>query len=218
MHTLKTLCLLWLISIILIVFCYLSVDRNLTDFIYMHHWASHLSALRLVIEWPPVITGFCPFILLIMLLLRCRNPNPPKWQRMLLTLSVTVIFAFVLKNEFKWIFSRYWPQTWTNNNLSWISNHTYGFQWFQGKPFQGTDATGSFPSGHSTIAFASLLTIGLFYRRILWLCISLASLEALSMVAFNYHFMSDIIAGAALGSTCALLCYQLLETKGLSCR
>lgn len=214
----KCLAKIWLIAIPLIILAYFFVDRPVADFIYAHTWASHLSALRWVVEWPPVVTGLCPFILLLMLLLRCRNPNPPTWQRMLLTLSITVIFAFVLKNDLKWIFSRYWPQTWTNNNLSWISNHAYGFQWFQGNPFQGTDATGSFPSGHSTIAFASLLPIGLFYRRILWLCILLAGLEALSMVAFNYHFVSDIIAGAALGLTCALLCYQLLETKGQSCR
>ena len=125
-------------------------------------------------------------------------------------MSVSVLFTFGLKNELKWIFSRDWPLTWTHNNLSWISNHAYGFQWFQGKLLQGNDVTGSFPSGHTAVAFAAFLPIGLIYRRLLPLCIALAIFEGLCMVVMDYHFFSDIVAGGMVGATCTLIVKELI--------
>lgn len=197
---------LWIITVLCIFAAYFFIDRPLADFIHQQDWRAHLAFLRVIVEWPFLATGIAPFLLLIMLCCKGHQTQAPKWQRLLIVLSISVLFAFVLKNELKWVFSRYWPETWINNNPSWIQNHAYGFRWFQGNILQGMDATGSFPSGHSTIAFASLLPIGLYYRRLLWICILLASCEALSMIAFNYHFLSDVLAGSLLGSTCAILC------------
>ena len=125
-------------------------------------------------------------------------------------MGVSILLTFVMKNDLKWIFSRDWPLTWTHNNLSWISNHAYGFQWFQGKLFQGVDATGSFPSGHTAVAFATLTPIGLMFRRAMPYCIVLATLEGLSMIAFDYHFLSDVLAGAIVGVICSLIARRII--------
>ena len=58
----------------------------------------------------------------------------------------------------------------------------------------------SYPSGHAATAFAAVLVLGLAYRR--WWVLSLigASLIALSRVYLGYHYPSDILGGAILGS------------------
>ncbi len=203
---------LWLVSIVLILISYHFIDRSLASFIYLNQWRVHLAPLAHVVEWPPVVSGFSPFLLLVLLWKNRLKTDVSPFQKMLLLLALSVIFTYVLKNDFKWVFSRYWPETWKNNNLSWIQDHAYGFQWFQGSPFQGADVTGSFPSGHASVSFATFTAIGLSYRRLLKLCLLLASLEALAMVVFNYHFLSDVIAGAALGTTCTYLCAGLLSS------
>ena len=156
------------------------------------------------------MSGLAPFLLFAGLLLK-----HGRVRETLLLIALSLLLTFVLKNDLKWIFSRYWPMTWIHNNPSWISNHAYGFQWFQGSMFQGNDATGSFPSGHSAIAFATFMPLGLIYRRTLPFCIAFASLEGLAMVAYDYHFLSDVLAGALIGITCTVAVKEILESKSL---
>lgn len=212
---------LWAIGIILILISYFLIDKPLCSFIFTHHLSSHLyffSFIKNLIEWPGVFELIAPlllFIFLLIFLLPNSKNNLKKYQSMLILVTLSVSLTFLIKNDLKWIFSRDWPTTWTHDNLSWIKNQAYGFQWFQGPWFQGTDSTGSFPSGHSSIAFASLISVGLVYKKLLKVCVLFASLEALSMVLFNYHFLSDVIAGACLGITIAMLCNWILNKKYL---
>ena len=220
----KPLVRLWPAMIVAIVVSYYFIDRSLCSFIYdhavpqqicalfqIHHWppvqadqgdqeGHSLNLFVQLVEWPPILTGLAPFLLLATPFLKSG-----RFRTLLILMSVSILFTFGLKNELKWIFSRDWPLTWTHNNPSWIGNQAYGFLWFQGKLFQGTDATGSFPSGHTAIAFASFLPIGLIYRRLLPFCIALAIFEGLCMVVMDYHFFSDILAGALVGTTCTLI-------------
>lgn len=219
--------------VLAIVVAYFFIDRPLCNFIYEHHWPQQICALfqihhwppvqgdqenhsfslfMQVVEWPPLVSGLSPFLLLLTPVLK-----PGKVRNLLILMSISILFTFGLKNELKWIFSRDWPLTWTHNNLSWISNHAYGFQWFQGKPFQGNDATGSFPSGHTAIAFATLLPIGLLYKRFLPLCLVLASAEGFSMMVMDYHFLSDVLAGAWVGVICTLLVKSTILPREIPC-
>jgi membrane-associated phospholipid phosphatase len=186
--------------------CYEWIDRPLCEWVYNHGLREHLTPIAGLVEWPPVITGIAPLLLLTAWLLPEGRP-----RQLLTLLGFSILLTFVLKNDLKWVFSRYWPMTWTHDNLSWIHNHAYGFQWFQGKPLQGNDQTGSFPSGHSAVAFAALLPVGIVYRRILPATLALAALEALSMVAFDYHFLSDVLAGTLVGISGVLLTDRLLR-------
>jgi membrane-associated phospholipid phosphatase len=69
----------------------------------------------------------------------------------------------------------------------------------------------SFPSGHSTSAFALFLCIALISknRTAKFICFILACLTAFSRVYLSQHFLIDIYAGSLLGSICALAFYQL---------
>ncbi|EKV32332.1 Membrane-associated phospholipid phosphatase [Caenispirillum salinarum AK4] len=67
----------------------------------------------------------------------------------------------------------------------------YGFY-----PFSGEQ---SFPSGHSQAIFSAMVALGILFPRHRWWFIGIASLVAFSRVATYQHFLSDIIAGSAIG-------------------
>src|SRR6476620_1721213 len=71
-------------------------------------------------------------------------------------------------------------------------NTTYG----------GGKTTSSFPSGHTTVAFAAATVFALEYKNRPWIPIfaySAASLIGLSRITENRHWTTDVIVGAALG-------------------
>jgi membrane-associated phospholipid phosphatase len=60
----------------------------------------------------------------------------------------------------------------------------------------------SFPSGHSTIAFALATVVAVSYSKTIWVpivCYSFAALTAASRVYQNDHWVSDVFVGSALG-------------------
>ena len=67
----------------------------------------------------------------------------------------------------------------------------------------------SFPSGHTISAFAMAVSIGSFYPGLLALLLFLAISIGVSRIALGMHFLSDVIAGAAIGSLLGYLCSQL---------
>jgi membrane-associated phospholipid phosphatase len=70
----------------------------------------------------------------------------------------------------------------------------------------------SFPSGHSTAAFAMCLALAVIINRTSW-AVTLAFMAVLlaySRVYLSQHFTEDILAGAALGTITALLVQQVL--------
>lgn len=66
-------------------------------------------------------------------------------------------------------------------------------------PFNGT----SFPSGHATASFAVATVIANQYRDHKWVPVTVyavASLAGLSRIYDNKHWLSDVVAGAAIGT------------------
>jgi membrane-associated phospholipid phosphatase len=156
-------------------------------------------------DWPPILSALSPFVLLFAIFVR-----PGKWRDLLIFTCVSILLTFVLKNELKVLFSREWPISWVTGDPALIKIRDCHFHFLQGKFLQGNESSGSFPSGHTAIAFAALLPIGLLFRKTLPLCIAVASLEGVIMVILNYHFLSDVLAGALIGITCVLVVRSLL--------
>lgn len=73
---------------------------------------------------------------------------------------------------------------------------------FRGPSFALSHGSTSFPSGHTTAAFAAATVFAEEYRDLHWvpfLSYGVATLIGLSRVTENKHWISDVFAGAALG-------------------
>jgi len=68
----------------------------------------------------------------------------------------------------------------------------------------------SFPSGHTAGSFAAATALAAFYPDDRPLLIAFASAVGLSRVYLGHHFLSDVLAGAALGSGLGALAARLL--------
>lgn len=69
----------------------------------------------------------------------------------------------------------------------------------------------SFPSGHAISAFAIALSIGFFYPEIQILLLLLAVLIAASRIVLGMHFLSDVLAGALIGSLLGWASFHLFS-------
>jgi undecaprenyl-diphosphatase len=75
----------------------------------------------------------------------------------------------------------------------------------------------SFPSGHTITAFAVAVSLGLFYPELaagLFFC---ALSVAASRILLGMHFLSDVLAGAAIGTALAYGAVWLVLRGGALC-
>ena len=67
----------------------------------------------------------------------------------------------------------------------------------------------SFPSGHSITAFAIAISIGLFYPQLQGCLLVIAFLIAGSRIILGMHFLSDVLAGSAIGAMLGLASFYV---------
>jgi undecaprenyl-diphosphatase len=67
----------------------------------------------------------------------------------------------------------------------------------------------SFPSGHTITAFAVSIAFGEFYPALFLVLLFCAISIALSRIVLGMHFLSDVVAGAAIGAVLGLSAYQV---------
>jgi membrane-associated phospholipid phosphatase len=177
---------------IAVVVCYYWVDRPVAFFVHEHAIAKTPGLVWLTYS-PPIVQTWSPLILVALIARRACGPWR-HWQSTLIIACVGLIVADQFRESLGEACGRYWPETWHDNNPSLIGNGTYGF-----RPFQSGDDTGSFPSGHAAriLSFVAVLWLGVPSGRLVYTIVSLPML--LALVAMNYHFVSDVIAGSVLG-------------------
>lgn len=181
---------------LLVVVCYFWIDRAVAFFVYDEH-INTIAAFKWLTYPPPTVQTWSPLVLTLIMICRARGPLP----LCLKTLAVACL-SLIVADEFRTslgsLFGRYWPETWFNNNPSLIGTGTYGFH-----PFQSGDDIGSFPSGHAAriLGFAAVWWVSMPRTRPLLILVCVPML--VSVVAMNYHFVSDVIAGSFVGSIIA---------------
>ena len=71
----------------------------------------------------------------------------------------------------------------------------------------------SWPSGHTTTAFAFAIAIIILAPRLKYITLPLAALAGYSRMALGAHYLADVIMGATVGTIGAILVYQWLAPK-----
>jgi membrane-associated phospholipid phosphatase len=178
----------------LVAACYFFVDPAVA------FWADRMALRRYAVfeaftHLPDVIVWLS---VLYYVVFACTYERQLGARRPLLDVANSVTIAVFLKDALKYVFGRYWPATWVNNNPSLLHDHAYGFHLFHaGAAYQ------SFPSGHTTVAFAAMAALWIGLPRWRWLAVLVPLLVVAGLLAMDYHFVGDCIAGAWLGTTVA---------------
>ena len=182
-----------------VLICYFWIDRSVAFFVYRHH-INTIQIFRWLTYPPPEVQNWSALIFTILVIRRAWG-SLLRWQKALFVACVSLIVADDFRISLGDVFGRYWPDTWTHDNPSLIGTGTYGFH-----PFQRGDDVGSFPSGHAAriLAFATVWIIAMPRSRAVQVVVIVLSVPMLvSLVAMNYHFVSDVIAGSVLGGIVA---------------
>ena len=179
------------LSVIAVAACIVYVDRPVADFVEGHvrHtefcvWLElAIRPLDLVVLSALFFVFGCGFWVMSGRELR-------SWVETPLLCSWSAMWAVAADIIFKHIFGRGWPDP------TYIHDHLYGFHLLHGATHWD-----SFPSGTAAISVAivSVLWMRCPRWRISGLLIVLSLLGA--VVIANYHWLSDVIAGAFLGAT-----------------
>jgi len=188
-----------------VLICYFWIDRPVAFFVYRHH-INTIQVFRWFTYPPPEVQNWSALVLAVLVVRRAWGPFL-RWQKVLLVACLSVIVADEVRTSLGDVCGRYWPETWSNGNPSLIGNGTYGFH-----PFQRGDDIGSFPSGHACriLGFAAVWMIAMPGTRTVQILVIILCVPMLvSLVAMNYHFVSDVIAGSVLGALVATYAARL---------
>jgi membrane-associated phospholipid phosphatase len=192
-----------------VLVCYVWLDRPVAFFVYHHH-INTIPIFRWLTYPPPEVQNWSALVLTILVVRRAWGPFL-RWQKVLLVACLSLIVADDFRISLGDVFGRYWPETWTHDNPSLIGTGTYGFH-----PFQRGDDIGSFPSGHACriLGFAAVWMIAMPRNRVLQIVVIVLCVPMLvSLVAMNYHFVSDVIAGSVLGGLVAMYAAHLARVQ-----
>ncbi len=109
---------------------------------------------------------------------------------------ITLLVSYILKN---WVFIGYARPYEVFKNTLHLVDGVRMRHWH------------SFPSGHTTAAFALFMLAVLFTKekRVQLLWFMLACIAGISRIYLSQHFLQDVLAGSILGSFIALGAYQL---------
>src|SRR5215469_15519747 len=189
-----------------VVICYFWIDRPVAFFVDRHH-VNTIQVFRWLTYPPPEVQNWSALVLTLLMVRRAWGPFV-RWQKVLLVALLSLIVADSFRISLGDVFGRYWPDTWSHDNPSLIGTGTYGFH-----PFQRGDDIGSFPSGHACriLGFAGVWMIAMPASRVTAIALSVPML--VSLVAMNYHFVSDVIAGSVLGALVATYAVHLARLK-----
>lgn len=111
--------------------------------------------------------------------------------------DISLILCDIVKIKMKYLFGRTWPKY---ESPSYIHDGAYGFH-----PFEAGHAYQSFPSGHVAAVCTLAAVLWFLYPRFRALYVIVSVGFAMGLVATNYHFLADVIAGGFLGASIGTL-------------
>lgn len=148
----------------------------------------------------------------VVILLVAARLDRKRWKSYLLTGAIS-LGAGLCANLFKLTIGRARPRDLDIASID-VLQSFHG--WF---PYlNGIEASQSFPSGHTTVAFAFAVCLSALYPQGKGIFFFLAAFVAFGRVQCGAHFPSDVFAGAALGWTVSILALQKTTFSNLAVR
>ncbi len=157
------------------------------------------------------LSPLAAFLIAALAFLRIARGSLTLTEAALVRMACAIILAGLFTYGLKEVFGRTWPETWVNNNPSYFGNGVFGFF-----PFHGGREYASFPSGHTTAICAFAGALWFLWPRLRWVGVALAALVAIGLLGANYHWLSDIIAGAIVGVTTGWAAARLRASRSRS--
>lgn len=202
--------LLWLLAVAvtagLVAASYRWFDRPIAYFVQAHLRPVRLDGLYLLARVQDPLIPLAIALLAFEAFRILRGRPLSVHHRIGCACGLSILVAEVIKDQLKFVFGRAWPRGGGHHLPSLIDNGTYGFYWMHGgSVFQ------SFPSGHMGAACAMLSVLWVCYPRGRPLWVSAALAVAAALIAGNYHFLGDVIAGAFVGASVGLATTRILR-------
>jgi membrane-associated phospholipid phosphatase len=186
----------WLIAFVAVTACvalsYFWIDRPASSF--AHAQLRPYEIFAPISSLPKFIAPLALLAMLVAAVSLLLTRTPSKLQSAALLCGLCLLTSDVAENWLKYAFGRTWPETWVNNNPSFIHDGVFGFN-----PFHGGRAYAAFPSGHMTAICAMMTVLWIWYPRLRLVWAAAIALTAVGQLGANYHFVSDLIAGGFLG-------------------
>jgi len=123
-----------------------------------------------------------------MYLRRVRSGSRDEKSRFFLLSGTAMPVAYVAKQMLKYLFGRMNTRVWLENPVD------LSFHWFH-----GGGQYGSFPSGHMAVFGTLAGACWFFFPKYRAACLAVMITLGFAMVATDYHYLSDVIAGGYLG-------------------
>ena len=118
----------------------------------------------------------------------------PKGRRRALAVAMACLLTLLVTHLIKDFAGRSRPFA----NSREVPGSEHGL-WLWRGPWQFSSSWGSFPSGHTTAAFALASSLSWFYPRGRALFMTLALITATQRILHTAHYLSDVTAGIAIG-------------------
>jgi membrane-associated phospholipid phosphatase len=198
---------IWLASLasvaMAVVACVIWLDRPIALLAY--EWFGRHRAVQHLVGTPGffgplVVLAFA--ILLVRWSLACRFGTIDVVANLCV---ITIAIAEPVKGWLKFVFGRTWP---AYGQPSFIFEGAYGFH-----PFHGGPNFESFPSGHSVAVCAVALILWIYLPIIRTFCAATVAAILLALIAGDFHFLSDVIAGAFVGISLSALVVRVWEDR-----
>ena len=176
---------------------FLWLDRPVALFVHDHFRYPHRGVVDELSHFPN------PLILLAVVLSVILRPADDSWSALFTASGQYVrlqlechLYRSNKECMLKFIFGRTWPETWVHNNPSFIRDGIYGFHFMH-----GGSAYQSFPSGHMAATCTVISVLWIRYPHFRWFYLIVGLFVGTALVGANYHFLSDVIAGAFVGAS-----------------
>jgi membrane-associated phospholipid phosphatase len=205
--TLKDQIIILLLTILLTAFSYFYLDRGIALLVFrsirrsylLTQASSDIPDLLLYIVMTLTVLSWTVRFFLMRLGIHNQHTN------FLRALGTVLPISFVAKVIFQYVFGRSDPH-------AWVLFHQFPhFYWFR-----IDEGYGCFPSGHMTVFTALMTTLSHYYSRYRRIFLGSLILLGLALIATDYHFLSDVVAGVFLGMVVTFIAGDVQTSSGSS--